>query len=96
MQITPSSSVTDDDSVKRAIVEQLVFTTIPPRLSRWGWKDPARWIRSVGSMGLRGLMPLDASITPFVPSAPPNLATVMIAEHAARHRSLGDPIQWST
>jgi hypothetical protein len=37
------------------------------------------------SYGSRGLMVVDASIMPFVPSAPTNLTTIMIAEHVARH-----------
>ena len=33
--------------------------------------------------GVRGLMGVDASIMPFVPSAPTNLTTMMSAEHVA-------------
>ena len=39
--------------------------------------------------GLRGLMVVDASIMPFVPTAPTNLTTIMIAEHVARHCLVG-------
>ena len=40
---------------------------------------------SVVLMDMTGLMVVDASIMPFVPSAPTNLTTIMIAEHVARH-----------
>src|SRR5262249_5773326 len=53
MEMTPGASVTDDDTVKRAIVEQVDVYAHPPRLSRWGWKDPAWWARS----GLRCAWP---------------------------------------
>ena len=43
------------------------------------------WTRSVRVYGIRGLMVVDASVMPFVPSAPTNLTTIMIAEHVARH-----------
>jgi choline dehydrogenase len=33
--------------------------------------------------GIEGLMVVDASIMPHVPSAPPNVTTMMIAEHIA-------------
>ena len=49
MEMTPGSSVADEDTLKRAIVEQLDVHHLPRRLSRWGWKDPAWWTRSVGS-----------------------------------------------
>jgi len=85
MEMTPGSSVTDDDSVKRAIVEQLdVYahptSTVPMGLEGSGVVDAFGRV-----YGLRGLMVVDASIMPFVPSAPTNLTTIMLAEHIARH-----------
>ncbi len=82
---TPGSSVSDDDSVKRAIVEQVdVYahptSTVPMGLAGSGVVDAFGRV-----YGLRGLMVVDASIMPFVPSAPTNLTTIMIAEHVVRH-----------
>ena len=84
-EMTPGSSLTDDDSVKRAIIEQLdVYahptSTVPMGLEGSGVVDAFGRV-----YGLRGLMVVDASIMPFVPSAPTNLTTIMIAEHVARH-----------
>ena len=60
-------------------------TNILRRLSRWGWGSGAV-VDSLGRVyGLRSIMVVDASIMPFVPSAPTNLSTIMIAEHVARH-----------
>ena len=84
MEMTPGSSATDEDSVKLAIVEQLdVYhhptSTVPMGLEGSGAVD------AVGRVyGLRGLMVVDASIMPFVPTAPTNLTTIMLAEHVAR------------
>lgn len=85
MEMTPGSSVSDDDSVKRAIVEQVdVYahpaSTVPMGLAGSGVVDAFGRV-----YGLRGLMVVDASIMPFVPSAPTNLTTIMIAEHVVRH-----------
>lgn len=85
MEMTPGSSVTDETSLKRAIVEQLdVYhhptSTVPMGLEGSGVVDAFGRV-----YGLRGLMVVDASIMPFVPSAPPNVTTIMIAEHVARH-----------
>ena len=85
MEMTPGSSVTDDDSVKRAIIEQLdVYqhptSTVPMGLEGSGAVDAFGRVH-----GLRDLMVVDASIMPLVPSAPTNLTTIMIAEHVARH-----------
>lgn len=80
-----SSSVTDDDSVKRAVVEQLdayhhATSAVPMGLEGSGVVDGFGRV-----YGLLGLMVVDASIMPFVPSAPTNLTTIMLAEHIARH-----------
>ena len=83
--MTPGSAVTNEDNLKRAIVEQLdVYahptSTVPMGLEGSGVVDTFGRV-----YGLRGLMVVDASIMPFVPSAPTNLTTIMIAEHVARH-----------
>jgi choline dehydrogenase len=85
MEMTPGSSVTDDDSLKRAIVEQVEVyahptSTVPMGLEGSGVVDAFSRV-----YGLRSLMVVDASIMPLVPSAPTNLTTIMIAEHVARH-----------
>jgi choline dehydrogenase len=95
MEMKPGSSVTDDDSVKRAIVEQLdVYqhptSTVPMGLEGSGVVDAFGRV-----YGLRGLMVVDASIMPFVPSAPTNLTTIVIAEHVARHCLVRDSAQTS-
>ena len=85
MEMTPGSAVIDNESVKRAIVEQLdVYhhptSTVPMGLEGSGVVDAFGRVH-----GLRGLMVVDASIMPLVPSAPTNLTTIMLAEHVARH-----------
>lgn len=90
MEITPGPSVTDDESVKRAIAEQLdVYhhptSTVPMGLEGSGVVDAFGLV-----YGLRGLMVVDASIMPFVQSAPTNLTTIMLAEHVARHYLVPD------
>jgi choline dehydrogenase len=84
MEMTPGSSVTDEGSLRRAIVEQLdVYqhptSTVPMGLEGSGVVDAFGRV-----YGLHGLMVVDASIMPFVPSAPTNLTTIMLAEHIAR------------
>jgi choline dehydrogenase-like flavoprotein len=85
MEMTPGSSVTDDASVKRAIFEQLDVYHHPTSTAPMGLEGSGV-VDAFGRVyGLRGLMVVDASIMPFVPSAPTNLTTIMIAEHVARH-----------
>ena len=85
MEMTPGSSVTDGDRVKQAIVEQVDVYAHPTSTVPMGLEGPGV-VDGFGRVyGLRGLMEVDASIMPFVPSAPTNLSTIMIAEHVARH-----------
>lgn len=84
MEMTPDHSVTDDDSLKRAIVSQLDAYHHPTSTMPMG-PEESGVVDSFGRVyGLRGLMVIDASIMPVVPSAPTNLTTIMIAEHVAR------------
>lgn len=87
----PGSSVTDDESVKRAVVEHLdsyhhATSSVSMGLEGSGVVDGFGRV-----YGLLGLMVVDASIMPFVPSAPTNLTTIMIAEHVARHHLVRSP-----
>ena len=90
MEITPGPSVTDDESVKRAIAEQLDVYHHPTSTVPMGLEGSG----VVGAFGLvyglRGLMVVDASIIPFVPRTPTNLTTIMLAEHVARHYLVPD------
>lgn len=84
LEMTPGSSVTDETSLKRVIVQQLdVYhhptSTVPMGVAGTGVVDQLGRV-----YGVRGLMVVDASIMPLVPSAPPNVTTMMIAEHVYR------------
>jgi choline dehydrogenase len=86
MEMTPGASVTDEDSLKQTILEQVDVYEHPTSTVPMGLAESRAVVDSLGRVyGLRGLMVVDASIMPFVPSAPPNLTTIMIAEHVARH-----------
>ena len=85
MEMTPGSSVIEDNSLKRAIVEQLDVYHHPTSTVAMGLEGSGV-VDAFGRVyGPRGVMVVDASIMPFVPSAPTNLTTIMIAEHVARH-----------
>ena len=84
--MTPGGSVTDDDSLKQAILEQVDVYEHPTSTVPMGLEGAGAVVDSLGRVyGVRGLMVVNASIMPFVPSAPTNLTTIMIAEHVARH-----------
>ena len=82
-ELTPGPAVVGDEALQRAIVEQLdVYahptSTVPMGPAGTGVVDDVGRVH-----GVRGLMVVDASIMPLVPSAPPNLTTMMLAEHVA-------------
>lgn len=82
-ELTPGSAVVGDEGLKRAITGQLDVYAHPTSSVPMG---PAGTgvVDDLGRVyGVRGLMVIDASIMPIVPSAPPNLTTMMIAEHIA-------------
>jgi choline dehydrogenase len=83
-EMLPGPAVTDDAALLQAIVEQLdVYhhATSTVAMSR----DGDGVVDELGRVyGTEALMVADASIMPLAPSAPPNLTTMMIAEHVAR------------
>ena len=81
----PGPAVTDEPALRQAIAEQLDVdhhATSTVAMGRVG--DGV--VDALGRVYCtEGLMVVDASIMPLVPSAPTNLTTMMIAEHVARH-----------
>jgi len=79
-EMTPGSSVADSD-LEAVVISQLDAYAHPTSTVSMG-DDGV--VDSVGRVhGLSGLMVVDASIMPGIPSAPTNLTTMMIAEHIA-------------
>jgi choline dehydrogenase len=86
MEMSPGPSVTDEENLKPAILEQVDVYEHPTSTVPMGLEGSGTVVDSLGRVyGVCGLMVVDASIMPFVPSAPTNLTTIMIAEHVARH-----------
>lgn len=85
MEMTPGSSVSDEGSLKQAIVDQLDAYAHPTSTVPMGPEGSAAVDPFGRVYALQGLIVVDASIMPIVPSAPTNLTTIMIAEHVARH-----------
>jgi len=76
--------VTDDAALQVAIVEQLDVYHHATSTVAMG-RDGDGVVDNLGRVyGTEALMMADASIMPLAPSAPPNLTTMMIAEHVAR------------
>ena len=79
-EMTPGPSVGADD-LEDVILSQLDAYAHPTSTVPMG-EDGV--VDNVGRVhGIRGLMVIDASIMPGIPSAPTNLTTMMIAEHIA-------------
>lgn len=79
-ELTPGPSVANDD-LEPVIMSQLDAYAHPTSTVPMG-DDGV--VDSLGKVhGVHGLMVVDASIMPGIPSAPTNLTTMMIAEHIA-------------
>lgn len=84
-EMTPGPRVTTDEEIRQAIFEQVDIYDHPTSTVAMGPKGSGV-VDAFGHVhGMRGLMVVDASIMPCVPSAPTNLTTIMMAEHIARH-----------
>lgn len=82
-EMTPGPSV-GNDALEATIIGQLDAYAHPTSTVAMG---DAGVVDSLGHVhGIDGLMVVDASIMPGIPSAPTNLTTMMIAEHIA-HRA---------
>jgi choline dehydrogenase len=86
-EMTPGASVTDADleAVILANLDAYAHPTSTVPMGDDGVVDSLARVH-----GIEGLMVVDASIMPEIPSAPTNLTTMMIAEHIA-YRVFGAP-----
>jgi choline dehydrogenase len=84
-EMLPGPAVTDEPALRQAIAEQLdVYHHATSTVAMGRVGDGV--VDALGRVyRTEGLMVVDASIMPLVPSAPTNLTTMMIAEHVARH-----------
>ncbi|PWV48771.1 GMC family oxidoreductase [Chitinophaga sp. S165] len=86
-EMFPGESVNNDIELTKAICEQIdgyqhPTSTVPMGLEN----DPSAVVDQWGSVyGIQGLRVIDASIMPVIVSAPPNVTTVMMAEHIFRN-----------
>ncbi len=79
-EMTPGPGVSDAD-LEAVVISQLDAYAHPTSTVAMGERGA---VDSVGRVhGVAGLMVVDASIMPGIPSAPTNLTTMMIAEHIA-------------
>lgn len=79
-EMTPGPAVSDDD-LEAVVISQLDAYAHPTSTAAMGEHGV---VDSVGRVhGIDGLMVVDASIMPGIPSAPTNITTMMIAEHIA-------------
>lgn len=85
-ELLPGPHATDDEGLRKAIVEQLDIYHHPTSTVAMG-----RVVDGLGRVfGVEGLSVVDASIMPLVCSAPPNITAMMIADHIAA-RAFGAP-----
>ncbi|GAB2872976.1 GMC family oxidoreductase N-terminal domain-containing protein [Paraburkholderia jirisanensis] len=82
-EMFPGSSVTGEHALRQALAEQLDVYAHPTSTVRMGPRGKGVVDSSGRVYGVDGLMVVDASIMPFVPSAPPNVTTMMLAEHVS-------------
>ncbi len=89
VEMLPGPAVTDEPALRQAIAEQLDVdhhATSTVAMGRVGDGVVGGVVDALGRVyRTEGLMVVDASIMPLVPSSPTNLTTMMIAEHVARH-----------
>ncbi len=83
-EMAPGYSVADDD-LEQIVVENLDAYHHPTSTARMGQAGTSVVDHFGRVHGVAGLMVVDASIMPLVPSAPPNITVMMMAEHIARH-----------
>ncbi|WP_130178990.1 GMC family oxidoreductase [Cryobacterium sp. SO1] len=83
LEMMPGAGVQTDEDLAQVIGEQLASYAHPTSTAPMGAAgDPWAVVDAAGAvLGLRSLRVIDASIMPFVPSAPTNLTTIMLAEH---------------
>ncbi len=87
-EMFPGEQVTNDIELTKAICEQIDGYQHPTSTVPMGLEDdPSAVVDEWGGVyGIRGLRVVDASIMPYIVSAPPNVTTVMMAEHIFRNR----------
>ncbi|WP_221936932.1 GMC oxidoreductase [Mycolicibacterium sp. 018/SC-01/001] len=79
-EIFPGSEITDDDAFRRAVIDQVDGYAHPTSTAPMGTVVDESGI----VCGVDALRVVDASILPDIPSAPPNLTVIMVAEAIAR------------
>jgi choline dehydrogenase len=81
-ELTPGDHVDDDDALRKAIIDTVDGYAHPTStVPMGGPMDPFAVVDANGAVrDVDGLRVIDASIMPDVPSAPPNLTTIMLAE----------------
>lgn len=82
-EMFPGAAVTNDIELTKAIVEQIDIYQHPTSTVPMGTpEDPEAVTDQWGNVfGIENLRIVDASIMPYIVSAPPNLTTIMMAEH---------------
>ncbi|MEN0053829.1 MAG: GMC family oxidoreductase N-terminal domain-containing protein [Mucilaginibacter sp.] len=86
-EMFPGDAVEDDVELTKAILEQIDVYQHPTSTVPMGLEtDPEAVVCRWGKVwGIQGLRVVDASIMPYIVSSPPNVSTVMIAEHIYRN-----------
>lgn len=86
-EMFPGDAIADDFELTKAIIEQVDVYQHPTSTVPMGLEtDPEAVVDGWGNVfGITGLRVVDASIMPFIVSAPPNVTTVMMAEHISKN-----------
>ena len=85
-EMTPGLEATDRAQMQRALIEQMDVYHHPSSTVRMGPEGSSVVDAFCQVYGIEGLAVVDASVMPFVPSAPPNLTVMMLAQHFTRRR----------